>query len=360
MVSILRKAGFFIAFILPMLLVAGFYLGGYWNYITLIFAFVILPALDQAIGTDKTNVPEDKINAVGEAFYYRMVTYLWTYFQFALVVWAAFAVSGGRLTNFREWVGFVLSFSIVSGGIGITVAHELGHKKTGIERLYSKLLLMTVGYMHFYIEHNRGHHVAVATPEDPATARKNENFFAFWLRSVFIGYGHAWTLEKERLAKRGLPVLSIRNEMIWFAVLPVLFCTVLTFVVSYGHGAVQWHVPLFFAAQSFFAFSLLELVNYVEHYGIMRKEIAPGRYERVNPVHSWNSSHLMSNFFLFQLQRHSDHHAYAHKRYQLLNHYDISPQLPCGYSTMILLALLPPVWFNVMNRRLEAWSTANA
>ena len=120
-------------------------------------------------------------------------------------------------------------------------------------------------------------------------------------------------------------------------------------------GSIAWQVPVFFFAQSIFGFSLLELVNYVEHYGIVRKEISPGKYERVNPIHSWNSSHLLSNFFLFQLQRHSDHHAYAHKRYQVLNHYDESPQLPSGYSTMILLALIPPLWFSVMNKRLEAW-----
>jgi len=358
MVALLRKAGFFIAFILPVLLFAGYYLGGYWNYLTLAFAFVILPLLDQAIGTDKTNIPGDQMKLVGEEFYYRFVTYLWTYVQLALVVWAAFAVSNGRLSTFWYWMGFTLSFSIVSGGIGITVAHELGHKRPAIERFYSKVLLMTVTYMHFYIEHNRGHHVAVATPDDPATARKNESFFTFWWRSVFVGYRHAWQLEKERLKKKGVPLLTLHNEMIWFGILPVLFCTMLTFIVSYRSGHVMWQVPAFFFAQSLFAFTLLELVNYVEHYGIMRKQLAPGKYERVNPVHSWNSSHLMSNFFLFQLQRHSDHHAYAHKRYQVLHHYDISPQLPCGYSTMILLALIPPVWFNIMNRRLEAWTAA--
>jgi alkane 1-monooxygenase len=143
--------------------------------------------------------------------------------------------------------------------------------------------------------------------------------------------------------------------MIWFTGLPIVFCLLLTFIFSYGHESIAWQVPVFFFAQSIVGFSLLELVNYVEHYGILRKEVFPGRYERVNPIHSWNSSHLLSNFFLFQLQRHSDHHAYAYKRYQVLNHYDESPQLPLGYSTMILLALVPPLWFRVMNNRLEEW-----
>jgi alkane 1-monooxygenase len=252
-------------------------------------------------------------------------------------VWGAYAVTTQKLTTPIEWIGFVIGFSLVTGGIGITVAHELGHKKSKLEQFYSKLLLMTVCYMHFYIEHNRGHHVQVATPDDPATARKDENFYAFWFRSVFLGYGHAWQLEKER-----------------FTLLPIAFCTVLTFGLSLLNGRLVWEVPVFFFTQSILAFSLLELVNYIEHYGIVRKVVA-GKYERVNPLHSWNSSHLISNFFLFQLQRHSDHHANAIKRYQVLNHYDNSPQLPFGYPTMILIALLPPLWFAKMNPLLNTW-----
>jgi alkane 1-monooxygenase len=211
--------------------------------------------------------------------------------------------------------------------------------------------------MHFYIEHNRGHHVAVATPEDPATARKNESFYAFWIRSVFGGYMHAWSLENESLRRKGIQVFHWRNNMIWFGILPIIFCGSLTAIFSYTSGMVLWEIPVFFFSQSLLAFTLLELVNYVEHYGIIRKELSPGRYERVNPIHSWNASQLISNFFLFQLQRHSDHHANAIKRYQVLNHYDVSPQLPFGYPTMILIATFPPLWFAMMNKRLEAWST---
>jgi alkane 1-monooxygenase len=307
------------------------------------------------LGIDTSNVPEGDTKKTGDEFYYRFVTYVWTYFQFCFLIWGAYAATSGRLNTTWEWFGFIIGFSLVTGGIGITVAHELGHKKSWLERTYGKMLLMTVSYMHFYIEHNRGHHVSVATPADPATARKNENFYSFWLRSVFKGYAHAWKLEAERLKKRNRSGLSVYNEMIWFAVLPILFCASLTVVFSLLLNRLTWEVPVFFFSQSFFALSLLELVNYVEHYGIMRKELAPGKFERVNPLHSWNASHLLSNFFLFQLQRHSDHHAYAYKRYQVLNHYDESPQLPYGYPTMILLALVPPVWFKMMNGRLERW-----
>ena len=351
----LRKVGFLTAFIIPALVIVGFYLGGWWLALPAIFSFIIVPVIDAWLGTDPSNVSADKVKELEADYYYRFVLYVWTWFQLIFICWSFYVVAIGGLQSITDWVLFVLGVALVTGGIGITVAHELGHKKSFIERLYSKILLMTVCYMHFYIEHNQGHHVLVATPEDPATARKNESFYAFWFRSVFGGYRHAWKLENERLRKKGLAALSIYNRMIHYAVLPLLFCGAALLLFSMLQQRWVWEVPVFFFAQSILAFTLLELVNYVEHYGIMRREIAPGKYERVNPLHSWNTSHVISNFFLFQLQRHSDHHVYAIKRYQVLNHYDESPQLPYGYPTMILIALIPPLWFSMINRRLEAW-----
>jgi alkane 1-monooxygenase len=358
--EIVRKLGFYAAFIIPLLVSSGFYLGEYWNCLALVFSFLIIPFADQFSGTDTSNVPEQEAGIRSEELYYRLITYVWTFFQLAFITWGAAAVVSGKLSGVLEWSAFILSFSLVTGGIGITVAHELGHKKSSLERFYGKLLLMTVCYMHFYIEHNRGHHVAVATPADPATARKNENFYHFWIRSVFGGYAHAWKLQLESLRRKKKSLLSLHNEMLWFAILPIGFCAVLSVAGSVLLKRFAWEIPVFFFSQSLVAFTLLELVNYVEHYGIVRKEITPGNFERVNPRHSWNASHLLSNFFLFQLQRHSDHHAYAFKRYQVLNHYDESPQLPFGYPTMIIIALLPAVWFSIMNRRLERWQGATA
>jgi alkane 1-monooxygenase len=351
--TLLKKIGFFTAFVIPALVITGFYIGGAANYLTIAFSFIILPLIDHMLGTDTSNVSETDAKILGEEFFYRFVTYVWAYFQVAFVFWGCYAVTSGRLETIFDWAGFTLGFALVTGGIGITVAHELGHKKSTEERLYSRILLMTVCYMHFYIEHNRGHHVYVATPLDPATARKNENFYRFWIRSVFGGIRHGWHMENERTRRLGKSILH--NEMLWYTILPLVFCVGLTIGISQLTGSLTWTVPVFFFTQSFLAFTLLELVNYVEHYGIQRKEISPGRFERVNPLHSWNASHMLSNFFLFQLQRHSDHHAFAHKRYQVLNHYDESPQLPYGYPTMIIVALLPPLWFSMMNRRLEEW-----
>ncbi|MTI20024.1 alkane 1-monooxygenase [Fulvivirga sp. RKSG066] len=343
-----------------MLVIVGYYLGGWWNFIAVIEVFFILPLIDRLLGINKENVPNEEEASVANDFYYRFITYLWTYFQVAFVAWGIYVTAFGNITLWYEWTGFLLSFALVTGGVGITVAHELGHKKSATERLYAKVLLLTVSYMHFYIEHNKGHHVQVATPEDPATARKNENFFAFWLRSVVKGYGHAWHIENKRLERKGKSAFSLANNMLWFTLLPILLCGAITLGFSLYANQFVWQVPAFFFGQSFLAFSLLELVNYVEHYGIMRKKDSHGRYERVTPIHSWNASHLLSNFFLFQLQRHSDHHANAIKRYQVLKHYDESPQLPAGYPTMIMIAMVPPLWFSLMNKRLEKWHAEKA
>jgi len=352
--SWIKKIGFLTAFVIPGLTVTGFYLGGYWNYLTILFVFIIIPLADYLIGEDPENLSEDESLLIAEQFYYRFITFIWAFFQFGFLIWGAWVVATVYL-SLTEWIGFVFSFALVTGGIGITVAHELGHKKSKLERFYAKVLLMTVTYMHFYIEHNRGHHVYVATPRDPATSRKNEAFPRFWVRSVFGSYFSAWRLEKERLQRRGLGIWSFHNNMVWFSLLPIIFCGVLAGIIYLIIGVFAWQVILFFFAQSALAFTLLELVNYIEHYGIVRKEVAPGKYERVNPMHSWNSNHRLSNFFLFQLQRHSDRHANAIKRYQVLKHYDESPQLPSGYPAMIMLAAIPPLWFRWMNPKLAEW-----
>ena len=352
--SLIKKVGFWTAFIIPSLVIAGFYLGGYFNLITPAFVFLVIPVLDYLIGEDPENMEDGKARAISEEFYYRLITYVWAIFQFTFVIWGCYVAATTTQSSF-EWVAFVFSFGLVTGGIGITVAHELGHKKSKLERFYSRLILLTVSYMHFYIEHNRGHHVYVATPRDPATSRKGEHFYKFWVRSVFGSYASAWKLENARLKRKGIAAFSLRNEMIWYTFLPITFVALLVFGAWQLGYAGFWNVAIFFSVQSILAFSLLEIVNYVEHYGIVRKELAPGKYERVNPMHSWNSNHRLSNFFLFQLQRHSDHHANAIKRYQVLKHYNESPQLPSGYPAMIMLAAFPPLWFKWMNPKLKHW-----
>ncbi len=349
-----RKLGYLSAFVLPLLVVWGYYMGGGFNFTNVIFVFLIIPIMDEWVGKDSYNISSDKIKDVSEDTFYRYVTYAWVYVQLGLILWACLMIARGTM-NWLELSGLTLSVALTTGGIGITVAHELGHKKSALERFYAKVLLLSVCYMHFYIEHNRGHHVRVATPGDPATARRGESFYAFWLRAVFHGYTHAWHLENDRLERMGKNRLDYSNAMIAYTVLPIAFGLLLWLIFSLLMQTNTWQVPVFFFVQSILAFTLLELVDYIEHYGIVRKLSSEGKYERVNPLHSWNANHLISNLFLFQLQRHSDHHAYAIKRYQVLDHVEESPQLPAGYPAMILIALLPPLWFYLMDRRLETW-----
>jgi alkane 1-monooxygenase len=235
---------------------------------------------------------------------------------------------------------------IFLGAMGINVAHELGHRDTWYEQLFAKLLLLPNLYTHFTIEHNRGHHVNIATDRDAASARYNEWLYAFWVRSVTTAYFSAWRLEAKRLRAEGKPVLSVHNEMIWLQLLQL------------GYLAVVWWIGGTFLLLSAIqiaagGFLMLETVNYIEHYGLRRRKNESGRYERVQPWHSWNSNHELGRIMLYELTRHSDHHYKASRKYQVLRHFDESPQLPFGYPLSMICAMLPPLWFAIMNPRVK-------
>jgi alkane 1-monooxygenase len=243
-------------------------------------------------------------------------------------------------------VGLAVTVGFI-GGIGINTAHELGHKKESHERWLSKIALAQSGYGHFYIEHNRGHHVRVATPQDPASSRVGENFYQFWPRTVFGSLRSAWALERRRFARRGQHPFRLSNDVLNSWVMTIALWAVL--LVWLGVGI----LPFLFI-QAFIAITLLEAVNYLEHYGMLRQRVgAPGRerYERVDPTHSWNSNNIATNVLLYHLQRHSDHHAKPTRRYQALRDYEESPALPTGYAGMILLSLVPWAWRRVMDPR---------
>ncbi|EQA47309.1 putative alkane 1-monooxygenase [Leptospira broomii serovar Hurstbridge str. 5399] len=349
-----KRLAFLVAFIVPVLAVAGYYLGGGFNFLTFAVVFGVLPILDVLVGSDPSNPDEADVGGLQQEFYFRFLTYVWAWIQFALVLWSLWEVQTHTLT-WLESVGFVLAIGINTGGIGITVAHELGHRNTKIEQWYSKFILMTVCYMHFFIEHNRGHHINVSTDGDPATSKKGESFYSFYPRTLKGSLTDAWHLEKKRLEKKGRSVWTLENEMITSIIVPVSFIGIVLGVFYAITGNLKWEVPVFFLVQSWIAFSLLELVNYIEHYGLKRLEVSPGKFEKVLPIHSWNQNFAVSNAFLFHLQRHSDHHANAGRRYQSLRHFEESPQLPYGYTVMILIALVPSLWYRMMDWRLENW-----
>jgi len=316
-------------------------LGVFWFYGP-VLVFGIFPLLDLAVGLDARNPPESVIKQLEQDRYYRWCTYAYIPVQYGGLIFACWLWSSGKL-SVVESIGLALTVAMVSG-IAINTAHELGHKRASLERWLSKVALAQSGYGHFFIEHNRGHHVRVATPEDPASSRLGESFYRFLPRTVLGSLRSAWELERVRLTRLESSMWTPRND--------ILGAWAMTVVLFGALAAVFGVVVLpYLLLQAVLGFSLLEVVNYLEHYGLLRQRREDGRYERTRPEHSWNSNNTASNVLLYHLQRHSDHHANPVRRYQALRHVEQAPQLPTGYAGMILTAVIPPLWRRVMDRR---------
>jgi alkane 1-monooxygenase len=313
-----------------------------WLFTPTLIIYGLVPILDVLIGEDSSNPSESDVPALESDRYYRWIVYLslpLIYMTLAFCAWYA-------VTADLSWYGyFALALAMGwTGGAGINAGHELGHKKTGIERMFARFALAPTGYGHFNIEHNRGHHRDVATPEDPASSRLGESYYRFMRREIPGAFRRSWRLERERLARSGRSPFSLRNEIVQNGLITIATWGCL--VAWLGAGAIP-----FILIQAFVGYTLLTSANYVEHYGLLRQKTASGRYERPQPRHSWNSNHVLSNILIYQLQRHSDHHAHPTRRYQSLRHFDEAPQLPSGYFGMFLVAFFPPLWFRVMDPR---------
>jgi alkane 1-monooxygenase len=315
-----------------------------WLFITPAFIYGVIPLLDHCLGPDGRNPPEAAVAQLEGSLWYRSLVWLYVPLFYLLLL------QGVQLAvTHRDpliWLGLVLSVGAISGA-AINAAHELGHKHPAWERWLSRVALAPVLYGHFYVEHNRGHHRRVATFDDPASSRLGESFWRFLPRTVAGSAASAWALERARLAGHGLPALHWRNECLQAWAMSLLLFGALT----------TWLGPwalLFLLLQAAYGVSLLEVVNYLEHYGLKRATGPDGKPERCRPEHSWNSDHVVSNLFLYQLQRHSDHHAHPARRFQALRSFAEAPQLPNGYAGMLLLAYVPPLWFRVMNPRVLA------
>ncbi|MCC3653880.1 alkane 1-monooxygenase [Streptomyces sp. S07_1.15] len=318
--------------------------GVFW-WLLLPVVFGVIPLVDLLVGKDSDNPPDSVLAWLESDRYYRWCTYLFLPLQYAGLVLACWLWSRGGLSAVDK-AGLTVTIGIVAG-FGINTAHELGHKKDALERVLARIALAQTCYGHFYIEHNRGHHVRVATPEDPASSRLGQSFWAFLPRSVYGSARSGWHLEKQRLGRLGKSPWSPHNDVLSAWAMSAALFAVLT--AAFGPGVLPY-----LAVQAVIGFCLLEVVNYLEHYGLLRQKTPSGRYERCTPQHSWNSDDIASNIFLYHLQRHSDHHANPTRRYQALRHFEESPQLPTGYAGMILLAVVPPLWRRVMNPRLLA------
>ncbi|MFT7025067.1 MAG: alkane 1-monooxygenase [Rhodococcus sp. (in: high G+C Gram-positive bacteria)] len=322
-----------------------------WWWIGALLVYGLLPVLDRFFGPDGQNPPDEVMEQLENDKYYRYCTYAYIPFQLTSLVLACYLWTADNLSwlgidgglGLISKIGLAISVGVM-GGVGINTAHEMGHKKDSLERWLSKVTLAQTFYGHFYIEHNRGHHVRVATPEDPASAKFGESFWTFLPRSVWGSLKSSWELEQQRMQRVGKSTWSIHNDVLNAWLMSVVLYAVL--IAVFGPVVLP-----FLIIQAIYGFSLLETVNYLEHYGLLRQKKANGRYERCAPEHSWNSDHIVTNIFLYHLQRHSDHHANPTRRYQILRSMEGAPNLPSGYASMISLAYFPPIWRKVMDHR---------
>lgn len=332
-------------FILPLLFIAGIAYGGWLNFGVAIFAFGFIPLMELLVKPNAENLDAAELEMRREDRSYDYLLYLIVPMVYGCIAWYFYNLAFRNPSNI-EIAGTTVSLGIILGGIGINVAHELGHRNIRFEQTLAKLLLLPCAYLHFFIEHNRGHHKNVSTPEDPASSRMNETLYHFWIRSLVYSYISAWKIENKDLKRRMKPVWSFKNQMLRFQGYQVVFWGVL--LLLFG-----WKNILLYTGAAIIGFLLLETVNYIEHYGLQREKISEFRYEKVNPIHSWNSNHVVGRIMLFELSRHSDHHFQPQKKYQILEHHDQSNQMPTGYPGMMLLSMFPPIWFSVMNPKIE-------
>ncbi len=340
----MKNLKYLAAFTIPIAAIISIYFKGYWSFFTPFYAFVIIPILELLLPLNTSNYSEIEIKNKTVNPVFDWMLYLNLPVVFSLLVWTLIEVSLSSL-EFYEIIGLVISVGIVLGVNGINVAHELGHRLATKERFLGKLLLLPSLYMHFYIEHNFGHHLHAATIEDPATARYNQSVYSFWLTSIFRQYVSAWKIQVKLLKNNKLRFLSNKNDMLWYLIIQVSYLAFVLFIFG--------TIGLFFSiGVAVVGFLLLETVNYIKHYGLLRLKTDSGRYERVKKIHSWNSNHVVGRIVLYELTRHSDHHYKSSKRYQLLECYDESPEMPYGYPTSMVIAFIPPLWFSIMNKRI--------
>lgn len=331
------------AFSIPIVAFIGLYFKGSVVFLTPIYAFGMIPILELIFPVDTTNLSNEQVDSKLKRRVFDWLLYFNLPIVYGLVLYGLFVTTSASIETY-ELIGIILSVGIVLGVNGINVGHELGHRQRTNERFLGKALLLPAMYMHFYIEHNHGHHLHAATPEDPATARFNQSVYSFWFTSITRQYISAWRIQSKLLKSQSLPFVSIKNDMLWYHIIQLTYLLVVfSFFGSIG--------LLFALTSAIVGFLLLETVNYIEHYGLLRLKTGSGRYERVKEMHSWNSNHVIGRIVLYELTRHSDHHYKSSKKYQILDCHDESPQMPFGYPTSMVLAMLPPLWFNIMNKR---------
>jgi alkane 1-monooxygenase len=339
----------------PFLIYAGalvsFFSHGWIIWLPLLYTWAFIPLLELFLKPDETNLNQAEEELVKKDKLYDILLYAIVPLQYIALTCFLFSIKNGHQATV-DMVGKVLVMGLLCGTFGINVGHELGHRVNPFERFLARLLLLSSLYMHFFIEHNKGHHKRVATPADPSSARFGEMVYTFFFRTIIYSYASAWEIANRDTGKKGHSIYSLHNEMTWYQLIQFIFIGLI--IIIFG-----WLPAILFIAAAINGILLLETVNYIEHYGLVRRSTGEGKYERAMPEHSWNSNHIIGRVMLFELSRHSDHHYLASRKYQVLRHLEGSPQMPTGYPGMMILSLLPPVWFYLMNKRIAALHDEN-
>lgn len=344
----MNKIKYLLVYTIPLVTVVSFTHGGIWSWSTIFYAFIFLPLIDHILSVDSMNLTSSESKEALQSSYYNLALYGTVPVQIGFVIWFLVDVSSSELSTI-DLVGKACSMGAMGSVLAINSAHEIGHRMGRVNKFLSKLLLTSVLYAHFYEEHNYGHHKNVGTYEDPATARKGEWLYVFVFRSIIMGWINAWRLEYKRLTRRGGSSVSYRNEVLIWQLIQIAVLVSIYFFLGLT-------TLLCFIIASFLSIFILEAINYIEHYGLTREKVSEFRYEKVNPSHSWNADHQIGRAVLFELTRHSDHHENPSKPYQLLQSPGNTPELPTGYPGMILLSLVPPLFFLIMHKRLEEYN----
>lgn len=334
-------------FVLYILTLSAFNGNGLICWLPLLYTFFLIPFAELFIKADSRNLDEVEEALAKKNKAYDFILYAAVIMQY-YSLWVFFNSLKQDTISTVDIAGRVISMGLLCGTFGINVAHELGHRVNKMEQTFAKMLLLTSLYMHFFIEHNKGHHKHVATPHDPSTAKYNQSLYAFWPQTLIGTYLSAWKIANEEQEKKGRPRWSLQNEMLLFQLIQITF----VLLILYFFGV---KVAVLFIVAALIGGLLLESVNYIEHYGLSRTQTNEQQFERVQPHHSWNSNHIIGRLMLFELSRHSDHHYLASRKYQILRSFDNAPQMPTGYPGMILLSLFPPLWFKIMHQQIKKY-----
>ncbi len=342
----MKDLKYLVAYAIPLVAILSLNLRGVWSYFTPLFAFVFIPILETMLPVDASNISEEEKESKSRNVLFDVLLYLNVPLVYGIIIWYLWSTTWANYEVY-EIIGLTFSVGIALGSNGINVAHELGHRTRRWEKILSKILLLPAMNLHFYIEHNFGHHLHAATDEDPASAKYNQSVYSFWFTSILGQYKSAWKIQMDILRRDGKGFISFHNDMLWYIVAQLSYFSIVFYFLGLNAMLIAFAVAIS-------SLILLETINYIEHYGLRRLKMASGRYERVKEIHSWNSNHVLGRIMLYELTRHSDHHYRAHKKYQLLEYHEVSPQMPFGYPTSMVISLIPPVWFALMNKRIPS------